>query len=232
MLQNYEDISKKKLLYGMYDLLLTERQKDKMVNNDSLEIKNAIKFGTNKNRILDKENMSQKIKNIESNINKKNSNTKIIFDLIIKSINDRIYQDVPDFFITHFISNIVTFETFMKNINFTVSTYSVVPITNKDKFINDIKKLLNYMNEKDKNNILLLAQGMSGNTLLANQYKFNLFSGKDGLLSLHSCFSSIDLYEGSFNIYFTITENEEQNQKVLEKFMDLIKTSIQSNFVG
>jgi ankyrin repeat protein len=230
ILEKYKDIFKKDLHYGMYELLLTQRQKDKMINNESFNIKNAINFITKNNRVDKEKNMSQQIKEIEGNIKKKKSNTKIIIDLIIKSINDRIYQDVPDFFITHFISNIVTFETFMKNINFRVSISSVGPITNKDKFINDIKKLLNYMNEKDKNNILLLAQGMSSNTLLANEYIFNLYSGDNGLLSLHSCYSSMDLYEGSFNKFFTITENEEENQKVLEKFMDLIKTSIKSNF--
>jgi hypothetical protein len=122
MLQKYEDISKKKLHYGMYDLLLTERHRNNMTNigkfNKEYMIATYIsdinkKIKNNRNA-KNKEYMNKKMIELVNNIIK---NKLDICALIHYAIDKKIYKDYIDFYYTHFIPHIVTFEYFYEKTN-------------------------------------------------------------------------------------------------------------------
>ena len=231
MLQKYEDISKKKLHYGMYDLLLTERHRNNMTNIGKFNkeymiatyIRDINKKIKNNRNAKNKEYMNKKMEELRNSISK-NKNKKKICLLIDDAIDKGIYKDYIDFYYTHFIPDIITFEIFMQKLQF-FNESSVNP----NEFTDKIKKLLNYMNQKDHNNILLLAQAMSGNTLSAPTYQINMFKG-NLLPVFHTCSNSVDFFENNLN--YNITENEKENEKALKKFMDHIDLALKSNFVG
>ena len=167
--------------------------------------------------------MNKKITELRNNISQNNNKREICL-LIDDAIDKGIYKDYIDFYYTHFIPDIITFEIFMQKLQF-VNKSSVNP----NEFTDKIKKLLNYMNQKDHNNILLLTQAMTGNTLTAPKYKINMYRGNK-LPVFHTCFNSVDFFEDNLN--YNITENEEENEEVLKRFMDNIDLALKSNFVG
>jgi hypothetical protein len=227
MLKLYKDINKKKLQYGIYSLLLTDRQSEEIVadgrfSNTKYIIETYISETNKKEENRNKKNknyMNDEIAKLQNNI-QRNDNKSLIVRLILDAISKGIYKDLIDFYYTHFISEIVTFESFMKNLKF---------INEGSDFRDEIIKLLNYMNHKDPKNILLLSQAMTGNTFLQKEYKIKMFSGKKKILEFHTCFHIVYLFKDNFQI---ITEDEVNNEKVLNKFMDLVNTSIKSNFIG
>ena len=93
------------------------------------------------------------------------------------------------------------------------------------------------MNEKDENNILLLAQAMSGNTLSAPEYTINLYpklAGNNSKLKpamFHTCFNSVDFFEDNFPYKIT-SNNLITSNTNLQNFIDLLKFQIDSNFIG
>ena len=245
MLQKYKDIFNKELYYGMYDLLLTERhrinmnnmnhpeklQKQSVINTYISEINEAKKIKRNANN---QEYMNKEMQQLKNNL-EKDGNMGLSFT-IEDAITRGIYKDLIDFYYTHFIPHIVTFETFMGNLKFHKG-YSTRPLNNEEKFKNKIIELFKYMNEKDENNILLLAQAMTGNTLLASEYKINLYSrlagnnAKAEPAKFHTCSNSVDFFEDNFPFVIT-SNNQTKNDENLKNFIHLLNTQIDSNFIG
>jgi hypothetical protein len=240
MLLKYKDIVNKKLYYGMYDLLLTNRHRSNINNTAKYDKKNVI--ATYISEINETQKINRNTKN-KNNMNKQiyefkqreeQDNINLIASLLNNAISIGIYKDIVDFYYTHFIPHIVTFKTFMQNLIFDNSSEN--PPINKDIFITNIKKLLEYMNEKDDKNILLLAQTMTGNTLVS-QYKINMYStlvdntSKAKPASFHTCFNSVDFYEDNFPFIIT-SNNEVKNNEVLDNFIHLLKTQINSEFIA
>ena len=169
--------------------------------------------------------MNKKMTELRNNINKNNNKRQICL-LIDNAIQKGIYKDYVDFYYTHFIPHIITFEVFMEILKFNNNN-----VINPEIFKDKIIKLLNYMNKKDNKNILLLAQAMTGNTLTAPTYIINMYRGGDDLpVFFHTCSNSVDFFEGIFN--YNITENEEENKEALKRFMEHIDLAIKTNFVG
>jgi len=242
ILLKYVDILDKKLLYGMYQLLLTERHLMIINNTRKFDKKNIIatyiseinKTTKNNRNRENKKNMNIQINKFRNNINR-NTNLKEVSKLLHKSISSRVYKNLLDFYLSHFISHIVTFETFMQNLKF--KNDRDIPPQNSNLFIQKILKFLNYMNEKDGNNILLLAQTMTGNTLLAPEYVIKMSSTltinipKAIPAKFHTCFNSVDFYEDNFP--FTIIDgNEKHNNEVLSIFIHILNTQLKSDFKG
>jgi ankyrin repeat protein len=245
MLLKYKDIFNKELYYGMYDLLLTERhrinmnnmnhpeklKKESVINTYISEINKEKKI---KRNAKNQEYMNKEMNKLRNSISQNNNKREIC--LLIDDVIDKgIYKDYIDFYYTHFIPDIITFEIFMKNLIFIDNEFR--PPINRDEFITNIKKLLEYMNSKDKKNILLLAQAMSGNTLSAPTYKINLYSTLTGNNSklkpanFHTCSDSVDFFEDNFPFVIT-SNNKTKNDENLEIFIHLLKSQIDSNFIA
>jgi ankyrin repeat protein len=248
MLQKYKDILNKELYYGMYDLLLTERhrinmnnlndpsksERGRVINTYISEINEAKKINRNAEN---QKNMNNQMQQLKKNL-KENGNMGLSF-IIEDAISKGIYKDLVDFYYTHIIPHIVTFKTFTENLTF-YKGYKGLKKTefiNENEFKNKIIKLFRYMNEKDENNILLLAQAMTGNTLLAPTYTINMYpklsgnNAKAKPASFHTCFNSVDFYEDNFPFVIT-SNNKTKNDENLENFIHLLKSQIDSNFIG
>jgi hypothetical protein len=46
----------------------------------------------------------------------------------------------------------------------------------------------------------------------------------------HTCYNSVDFFENNLN--YNITENEEENEEALKRFMNHIDLALKSSFVG
>jgi hypothetical protein len=99
-------------------------------------------------------------------------------------------------------------------------------------FRDDIIKLLNYIGEKDNNNILLLAQAMSGSTKLYPEYKITMYPTLFNNIAIHkpvlfqTCFINLIFFEDNFP-FLIIDGDEKHNNEVLDIFMTLIKNQLQ-----
>ena len=199
-----------------------------MISTYISEINEVTKINRN---AKNKEYMNKEMNKLRNSISQNNNKREICL-LIDDAIDKGIYKDYIDFYYTHFIPDIITFEIFMQKLKF-VNKSSINP----NEFTDKIKKLLNYMNQKDHNNILLLAQAMSGNTLPAPTYEINLYSTLTGNNSklkpanFHTCFNSVDFFEDNFPFVIT-SNNKTKNDENLENFIHLLKSQIDSNFIG
>jgi len=242
ILRKFKDIINNNLgSNGIFQLLLSDKNSERIVNNEKYNLKNIIssyisnintekvgKSNVNTEKILKRnKNHNDNILNIKKNGNSDNIGIRYLNKIFIDFPN--IYKDgYIGFYLSHFCFDEVTFNLFMKNLKF---------INKGCDFSNEIVKLLEYMNKNNEADILLLARAITGNSSLMKEYIINMLptlSGNKGFnkpFDFHTCFNYANCYEDAFRFNYLITDDEEKNKEVLKNFISFLKTILNTDLL-
>jgi hypothetical protein len=225
ILKKFKDILNNDLdTNRIFGLLLSNKNYDRISNNEKYDLKNIIP-----NYIIKKRNNihNSNIENMKKN-NSSNESINFLESFFKKYPNIYKYNYIG-FYLSHFCFDNVTFELFMKNLKF---------INKGCDFSNEIIKLLEYMNKNNKEGVLLFARAISGSSLLEKEYTINMYlnlsdnKGFNKPFDFHTCFTSANCYKDAFFKNYLITNDEENNKKVLENFLSFLKIVLETEFLS
>ena len=158
-----------------------------------------IPFNGNSNGIKMDYLTSNNIKDLEKNSSNIVENQQNILDLIKIYINDlKIYQDIYDFYLSHFYQKIITLDSFYRNLKF-VFIPDKIKEDQKEAIKNDLITFFNDL-KLTSDELYLFNKAISGReNKLSKEYTFNIYlNEEDKLPHFHTCYTSVDIYLSSF----------------------------------
>ena len=159
---------------------------------------------------------SNYINEIEKNNNINNFNMNItVKELIDRFIKLKIYEDIYDFFLSHFVQKIITIDSFLNNLTFNSSGNNK---NNKKTIIQ--KQIIDFFKEFTPDELYTFNKAITGSTYkLSKKYTIKLLFNfqSNSMVNFHTCFCSLDIY------YSELLENVYLNSK--SDFINLLATS-------
>ena len=136
-------------------------------------------------KYLNKHTNVNEIENIKSNnllIEENSDNILEYLNIIIDNLN--IYENIYDFFLSHFVQKMITIDSFLDNLTIDCN-YKIEDKTLKDKIIEMFKKF-------EEKELYKFNQLISGNIYkLSKEYIIKI--GYSVSLYYHSCFNTLDI---------------------------------------
>ena len=142
---------------------------------------------------------SNNIKELEKNNSNIIENQEQILNFINIYINDlKIYQDIYDFYLSHFYQKIITLDSFYRNLKF-VFIPDTINEDQKEAIKNDLITFFNDL-KLTPNELYLFNKAISGaEDKLSKEYTFNIYlNEEDKIPYFHTCYNSVDIYLNSF----------------------------------
>ena len=196
--------------------------KSKIVNKNTVkELKNNENSESNEN--------NENNKNNKSTVNNKNTEKFIISKMkltineehpmthILKYIDNNIYKNFLDFYVSHFVNFNVKMSSILKKLTFKI--YTIDGDTFKEKLI----KLLESFNVEETR---LFNLAISGSTLLGHEYKIVIRNGPIRLPETHTCFQTLEIFICNLTdkyVNFNIEENFEKSEEFIKAKKDFIE---------
>jgi hypothetical protein len=143
---------------------------------------------------------SNNIKELEKNSSNNVENQQNILNIIKIYINDlKIYEDIYDFYLSHFYQKIITLDSFYKNLKFEFKSNRIINEDQKELIKNDLISFFNDLN-LTSDELYLFNKAISGKEYkLSKKYTFNIYlNEEDKIPYFHTCFTSVDIYLNSF----------------------------------
>ena len=149
------------------------------------------------------------------NVNKLNKENNSMVNLINSFIYYEIYVDYYDFYLSHFVRNLITIQSFLNNLYFNFNRdYNEYE---KKEIKLNIKNLFTQFTEEE---LYLFNKAISGShNKLSKKYRINIEKNNNGKLILpyyHTCFVSVDIYYNSI-----FREKLLDNKAEFIKFLEL-----------
>jgi hypothetical protein len=156
-------------------LIFNEKNKSEITNLAEGEINRLVEQGQNynTNEIYKKTQVNYVKNKLNNNANHVFNNTNEIFEIINKFIDLGIYENIYDFFFSHFVQKRIDLESFLKNLVFTFGK----KFNEKNWFDkNEIKNnFINFFQTFTQDELYLLNKAITGTTYrLSSRYIINI----------------------------------------------------------
>jgi len=175
---------------------------------------------------IEKINKNYILNSGKNNINNDNNDIiKYISDKFIKKY--KIYKNLLDFYISHFIDFNINIDLLISNLNF----YSVINI-NTDEKINFQKKFSFLLQSLSLDELKLFNLCISGSYINQSKYIIQIeHSNINRLPIFHTCFNKMDIYNyKNFEQKYLKIENNIINDSCKKNFIELLNIAIKSGF--